>query len=345
MLTAGRWAYLCHPAYVRDYLLPAVIAHTRVLPTPPIVASRRVAEAAPGPPVEVAGLARLRCCSHAVVFDTRSALLGAALRLPVVLVCHSLVGKGLYFNPRRTPLAVRLAAGVAVPHRAYVPSLPSRLSARTEAIGHLPFDWLHLPPASMSAAARAALDRWEQVRRPRVLLLATAGRFSCAEILGEAATSLGRWGVGYKIHARGRRPPGLDGLLDLHALPLPVAISMADAVVCDHSSAAIEARLLGKTVVLYEADALRRLMNGDPSLVELDYLATQRRFREPSEIAPLLDDVVARDAPCPTAVGRLGDLAPDGGAGERLMSFLSSTAETLASARAWPTWRRTETRT
>ena len=342
-MTSASWVYLCHPAYVTDYLLPTVIAHTRVLQTRPTVGSRSVGEAALAPPVEVAGLMRLRRCSHAVAFDTPSALLGAALRLPVVLVCHSLVGKGLFFNPRRTPLAVRLAVGAAVPHRAYVPSLPPRLSAWTEVIGHLPFDWLSLSPGYLSVAARAALGQWEKVRRPRILLLATAGRFGCAEILGEVAASLGRWGVGHKIHARGQRPWGVAPFPDLQALPLPVAISMSDVVVCDHSSAAVEARLLGKAVILYEADALRTLMRVDPPLVELDYLAGVRRFREASEIAPLLDDVLARDAPCPGSVGRIADLTPDAGAGERLISFLSSTAGLFASARPWPTWRPTVT--
>lgn len=328
------WVYAGHPAYWTDHLLPVSAAHHSMLGIPARIWSPGLQRILTTPLAEPASLNDLATASLVVSFDGGSTIRAAALGRSVLGVFHSLVGKGVLFVGNRFPLSLRLAAGVIIPHDYYRPMLPGPVRSSARVAGYIPFSWSALPPTILSSDARTKLTAWTQAPRPRVLLVGTRGSFSAPDLLHSVARGLRQRSVnvGVRIHPRTNTPSN-DLELNLAGVPTRLLLDGADVVLSDHSSVAVEARMLGKPLAVYAAPALDRLLAAD-ARGDLAYLRGVPLYRDPEAAVSIALDLLTNPAAVPPFQAIEPGSAADSPA-HSLLHIIQDWAPELSAKRSW----------
>jgi hypothetical protein len=222
---------------------------------------------------------KVRHCRLVFSFDMWALLHARLHGKSVNHIHHSLVGKGSAFKGERAFPPFYLAERLILPHSDRIRDLPTQLQSRARCYGHIPFDWNGITPLPIQFSS--ALQSWRQQHGLKIALLCTQGEFGAfaglpmirqLQVEGAACA--------IKLHGYINRDGVKLGqqMLDLGDCPTTLAVAHADVVVTDHSSAALEAHLLGKPVFCYDSPALRRLQSKLPNLSELAYLKQVQLF-------------------------------------------------------------------
>jgi hypothetical protein len=228
----------------------------------------------------------------AIAFDVWSMIAAWACARTVVYVHHSLVGKGLVFrsDERFWPFALANMLCLPLPERKL--DMPARARTKVRIIGHLPFDWF---------VSETPLPRWQDMlhvwgdngRRLRVAVLCTHGEFGSVHLLDDIAQiQIPGLDFGVKLHGYlGKRPipPNMSNFSDC---PTSLIVRHSDLVVTDHSTAALEAYVLGVPCICYRSAALTRLQQRYPALSELHYLDDVHVYETIDQLVGLLHNPV-----------------------------------------------------
>ena len=281
-------------AYYWGYIAPLVRAYSRLHGTAaPVLMldSQRIAD----PPFTVPVNWKLvRTFKRTITFDVK-ALFGAVLHgKRAIHVHHSLAGKGSAFKGTRPFLPFYLASSIVLPHKDRLSDIPASLRSKSTSFGHIPFDWLGEYASEWPDQFHGPLNRWREAAgksKALVALLCTQGKFGAISYFPEiVSTKFDGCAIGVKLHGYiDRTEFRLEKeTIDLEECPTSIVCDLADIVITDHCSAALEAHALGKVVFVYESDALLWLMFKYPRLSELRYLEDVRFFQSPSELLPMI---------------------------------------------------------
>lgn len=307
------------PAYYWSYLAPVAREFYRRFNEPVAAVSLEGSFSEDAPFVKPGKLRPYPRARIAIAFDVWSMIVARACARTVVYVHHSLVGKGLVFRGQEPFRPFVFADMICLPLAEREFDVPARTRTKVAITGHLPFDWLS--SGILLARWQDKLLGWgENRRRLRVAVLCTHGEFGSVHLLDDIAQiSDSDVELGIKLHGYlGKRNLPV-GVRDLGDCPTSLIVQQSDLVITDHSTAAVEAHLLGVPCLCYRSPALRQLQQRYPGLSEFQYLASTYVYETVGELAVLLRQI------------RSGHMQPVGrkfdgvvGASARLLDLLAN---------------------
>lgn len=226
----------------------------------------------------------------ALAFDIWSMIASRAFARTVFYVHHSLVGKGLVFRGDEPFRPFAFADTLCLPLAEHAGDMPVRMGEKIRITGHLPFDWLRLQ--APLHRWKEMLQRWGSGGQQRVAVLCTHGDFGSVHLLDDIARlPLDNMELGVKLHGyldRRRLPANMR---DFGDCPTALIVQQSDLVITDHSTAAMEAHLLGVPCICYRSGALAQLQHRHPTLSELRYLGDVSMYRTIAELTALLKEM------------------------------------------------------
>ncbi|MDB5937220.1 MAG: hypothetical protein JWQ01_4564 [Massilia sp.] len=306
------------PAYYWSYMAPVAREFRRRFKTPITAVALGGDFGDSAEFIQPGKLSLLRRPRVAIAFDVWSMIAARLYAHTVVYVHHSLVGKGLVFKCNKPFRPFLFADKLCLPLQDRASDVPPRTRRKVHITGHPPFDWLLAEPP---------LPRWIELlqawgdggRRLRVGVLCTHGEFGSAHLLEDIARLRSdNCDFGVKLHGYLKNQPLPLGMRSLGDCPTALLVDACDLVITDHSTAAVEAHVLGVPCICFWSEALGQLQKRYPDLTELHYLKHVPCYRTIPELAALLASTLPIQSRLPTAMRH----GPDGpSAASRLLDL------------------------